>query len=82
MLTHVSDPETGETILYDIWVNGCWAGSRRTLPQAIDAQKQMGWSSWVIAGGEYHIEQGSPARIVFDDVWLDPAQKESSLKKL
>jgi hypothetical protein len=68
LLTRVIDDKTGEVILYDIWVNGKWAGSRRTIPQATQELKNQNWPSWVLADGEYHIEQGSPARIVFDDV--------------
>jgi hypothetical protein len=36
-LVPVRDPD-GEIILYDIFVNGGWIGSRRTIPQATEAQ--------------------------------------------
>jgi hypothetical protein len=68
MITPVVDPKTKQVILYDLWVNGCWAGSRRTIPQAIQELKNQNWQSWIIAGDDYHIEYGSPHRIIFDDV--------------
>lgn len=55
MLAPVYDPKTRELILYDIFVNGQWIGSRRTLQQCIDALKYHNWESWIIAT-DYKIE--------------------------
>lgn len=54
----------GNIFLYDIFVDGKWIGSRRTLKQAIAALGSAEWPSSVIAT-DYHIEQGSPAKIYF-----------------
>ncbi len=36
-LVPVKDAD-GEVVLYDIFIDGKWIGSRRTIPQAIAAQ--------------------------------------------
>ena len=48
------DPKTGEIDLHDIFVAGRWVGSRRTIPQCIDALRYHEWPSAVI-GGEFQI---------------------------
>lgn len=49
MLAPVHDPKTGAIILYDIFVEGKWVGSRRTIPQCIGWLTTLKWPSAVIA---------------------------------
>lgn len=65
MLAPVVDPKTGATILYDIFVHGDWVGSRRTIAQCIKYLTYLRWPTAVLAN-HYRIEQGSPAKIIFD----------------
>lgn len=59
--------EDGGVLLYDIFVEGKWIGSRRTIPQAIDELRRQGWPSSVIATN-YEIQRGYDAhRIIFKD---------------
>lgn len=68
MLAPLVDPDTGDTILYDIFIEGKWIGSRRTIPQCIEALRFRGWPSAVLATN-YKIVHGVDAhRIVFTDV--------------
>lgn len=62
MLCPLTDPKTGEVILYDIFVAGTWVGSRRTIPQCIQQLRTEGWPSSVLAT-DYQIE-GS--KIIFE----------------
>lgn len=67
MLCPVIDPDTGEIILYEIFIAGKWVGSRRTIHQCIETLRHQGWPSSVLATN-YEIQHGYDThRIIFKD---------------
>lgn len=42
MLRPVVDPITGEIILYDIFIDGKWIGSRSTITQCAERLRHLG----------------------------------------
>ncbi len=65
MLTPVVDPNTGDVIVYDVWVAGRWIGSGRTIKLCIEALSNERWPSCVLATN-YRIEHGNPHKIIFE----------------
>lgn len=65
MLTPVSDDETGEVTLYDVWRAGRWVGSARTIALATEKLRNERWPSCVLATN-YRIEHGDPHKIIFE----------------
>lgn len=66
MLTPVIDHETGETILYDVWVAGRWTGSARTIPLCIEKLRNGGWPSCVLATHYKIVEGIDHHKIIFE----------------
>lgn len=66
MLVPLIDEATGQVALYDIFVDGKWIGSRRTLPQAIAALGHHQWPSAVLASGYKIVHERECSKIIFD----------------